>query len=147
MDSFDVRPGQGIGPIAIGMTRSQALEASESAGLSAASFVKSPTAPKALVIERQLFAYFDINDRVLEVEVAVPRDQDDRGVMWNDLDFALDPGQVAGALDEIAQPDTEDAEYPTTRRYPDLGLILWKDAKPEDWLDGPFESVLVRRIA
>jgi len=99
------------------------------------------------VIERQLFAYFDDNDRVLEVEVAVPREQDDRGVMWNDLDFAMDPGQVAGAVDEIARPDMEYAEYPATRHYPDLGLVLWKDAKPDDWLDGPFQSVLVRRIA
>jgi hypothetical protein len=145
VDRFEVRPGEGIGPITIGMTRSEALEAAASAGLSAMSIVKSPTAPEALVIERQLFAYFDPDDRVEEVEVAVPRDQDDRGVMWNDLDFALDPGAVTGALDEIAKPDREDAEYPATSCYPDLGLALWKDAKPNDWLDGPFESVLVRR--
>lgn len=140
-----MRPGEGIGPITIGMTRSEAVEAAESVGLTATSFVKSPTAPKALVIERQLFAYFDPDDRVEEVEVAVPRDPDDRDVMWNDLDFALDPGAVTGALDEIAQPDKEDLEYPATSYYPDLGLAVWKDARPDDWLDGPFESVLVRR--
>lgn len=145
MDRFEVRPGEGIGPITLGMTRSEAFEAAENFRLTAASFVKSPTASEALVIERQLFAYFDRDDRVEEVEVAVPSDQDDRGVTWNDLDFALDPGAVARALDEIAQPDKEDVEYPATRYYPDLGMAVWKDAKPEDWLDGPFESVLVRR--
>ena len=145
MDRFEVRPGEGIGPITIGMTRSEAFEAAENVGLTAASFVKSPTAPEALVIERQLFAYFDPDDRVEEVEVAVPRDQDDRGVTWNDLNFALDPGAVASALDQIAQPDKEAVEYPATRCYPDLGMAVWKDGRSDDWLDGPFESVLVRR--
>src|SRR6476469_3550870 len=110
MEWFEVRPGEGIGPLTVGMTRSEAMDAVEGAQFSSERFVKSPESPDALSIERQLFAYFDLDDRVEEVEVAVPRGPNDRGVRWNQLDFALDAGAVAAALDETARPDSTDPE-------------------------------------
>ena len=77
MDTFDVRPGSGIGPIAIGMTRADAVEAAERAKLSAAPFSRGST--PALVIDRDLFAYLDGDDRVEEVEVAI---NSDRAAIW-----------------------------------------------------------------
>lgn len=125
MDTFDVRPGEGIGPIAIGMTRLEALEAAKDAGLSVMSFVKSPNDPEALAIEQQLFAYFDRDDWVVEVEVAVPTQGNRPRVMWGGLDFAQSPNELTKALEGIAQPDRTDTEYPATSIYPGLGLSVW----------------------
>ena len=115
-DTFDVRPGSGIGPINIGMTRADAVDAAERAALTAAPFTRG-TRP-ALVIDRDLFAYLDGDDRVEEVEVAI---NSDRAVIWDGIDFALDPAIVAAALDEIAEPDRTHPDYPSSIDYGDLG--------------------------
>jgi hypothetical protein len=145
VDAFAVRPGEGIGPIAIGMTRSRALQAANDVDLRVASFVKSTTEPEALAIERQLFVYFDSEDQVEEIEVGITSDGTMRAVLWDGIDLTLDSDDLIRTLDAIAQPDRADAEYPASSYYPDLGLALWMDATAEDWVEGRFESILVRR--
>jgi hypothetical protein len=59
------------------------------------------------------------------------------------LDLAADAAVVARELDAQAPAYRDDLEFPSTRAYPTLGLTLWKDAKPADWLDGPYQAAAV----
>jgi hypothetical protein len=52
------------------MTRAEAMDAIGRAGLEASEFEKARTAPLALAAGGSLFAYFDISDRIEEVETA-----------------------------------------------------------------------------
>ena len=144
MTAWDVRPGEGIGPLSIGMIRSDAHAALTAAGLEPAEFSKVPTAPPALTAGGSLFAYFDASDRVAEVEAAVEA-EGSGDLVWGEVDLTGPAAQLAAELDARGEPDRSDREFPGTRAYPELGLVLWTDSKPDAWMEGPFETVLVRR--
>jgi hypothetical protein len=142
MRRFDVQPGEGIGPLRIGMTRAEASQATTDVGLSTVQVRRWARKPEVLVVAGQLQAYFDVADRIEEIEVAIAAPD---SIRLGGLDFAAAPETVTAALDRLAQADRTDPEYPASSCYPTIGLCVWKDAKPGNWLDGPFQSVLVRR--
>jgi hypothetical protein len=127
------------------MTRPEAQDAARTAGLAVAPFKRWEDSPDVLVIAEQLQAYFDDDDRVEEVETRLPSQDGDLSILLGTLDLSGPAEEVAAGLDRLGDPDRSDREYPATRCYPALGICVWKDSKPDEWRDGPFESVLVRR--
>jgi hypothetical protein len=80
------------------------------------------------------------------VEAATAGPDARRRVTWDGIDFHADAEHVAALLDLRSGPDTDGIEFPSTRSYPDLGLVLWCDRKPAAWSRGPFMTVGVRRV-
>jgi hypothetical protein len=142
MDAFDVRPGLGIGPFNLGMTRADAIAAADTAGLTTAPFRRGSTGPVGLVIAGLLFIHVDAVDEVEEIEVAL---SDDMAIVWQGLDLRAPAREVVAAFDQIAAADATDREFPASMNYPAIGLSLWKEGKPGRPLTGRFEAVLVRR--
>jgi hypothetical protein len=133
VDTLNVRPGIGIGPIEIGMSRSAAIAAASAAGLTVKDFRRGSGPGKPdLVINGQLFAYFDGDGMVEEVEVAVPTVVRELGVTCLGLDLTASYEVVRDRMSAIARVDETDPDYPGTSVYFDLGLSLWADAKAED---------------
>src|SRR5688500_6258186 len=67
---YEIRPGDGIGPVEIGMSRAQAERAMRATGQAVDSFVRWPESPPVLAMERNAFqVYFDRADRVNGIEV------------------------------------------------------------------------------
>ena len=149
MNTVTVRPGIGIGPIDIGMARSDAIAGATAAGLMVEDFRRGPGHGKPdLVINGQLFAYFDGAGRVEEVEVGLSADEEaEFAVVCLDLDLAASYEAVLRRMSAISPVDDTDPEYPGTSAYPELGLVLWADAKAEDLPDVTVETILVRRPA
>jgi hypothetical protein len=147
IDVLDVRPGAGIGPIDIGMSRADAIEAATLAGL----IVEPGTSgtvdgPPDLMIRGQLLAYFDADDFVAEVEVAIPSgNTDELPVTCLNLDLTASFETVLRHMASIAQVDKTKPEYPGTSVFRELGLSLWADARAEDLPDVCVEAILVRR--
>ena len=143
---MDVRPGVGIGPIEIGMSRADAIAAATAAGLTVEDFRRGlgPGKPD-LAISKQLFAYVDNSGTVEEVEVAVPTQGQELAVTCLDLDLTASYGVVLGRMASIARVDETDPEYPGTSVFFELGLSLWADATAEDLPDVRVEAILVRR--
>ena len=65
MEVYEIRPGTGIGPVEIGMSRHNAKRAMEATGHSVDSFVRWPESPPVLAMQENSFqVYFDRSDRV-----------------------------------------------------------------------------------
>jgi hypothetical protein len=142
---FEVRPGAAIGPFELGMTRGEVLDAAERAGLDQREFQHPLAARPSLQLGSQVITHFDDEDRLCEVETATARLPTDARIVWGAIDFGESAPDVGRGLDEIAEPDRSDAEWPGSRVYDSLGLALWQDVKPGMLLDRPYEAVLVRR--
>jgi hypothetical protein len=137
---FDVRPGAGIGPIEIGMTRQEALAAALADGLQARDFRRGRSwkdGPPDLLIGDQLFAYFEDGDRVVEVEVAA---NFGRPVSCLNLKLAAPYAEIRFAMQAIARLDETNPEFPSSCAYPEIGLDLWSEAEDGD----PVQAILVR---
>jgi hypothetical protein len=139
---FEVRPGAGIGPIEIGMTREQARAAATAAGLSVCDFRRGGgEGPPDYFIADQLFAYFDDGDHVEEVEVAVGGDH---AVTCLDLDLAAPFAHVIAEMSAIARIDKTNPD-PAGCAFPEIGLDFWSESGPSKAPKLPVEAILVRR--
>jgi hypothetical protein len=147
VDELLVRPGRGIGPIELGMTRSEVTIAALAAGLAVEDFSRGSGPKTDLVINRQLFVYFDADDRVLEAEVGVPESGDAAliPVSCLGLPLAAPYDEVLRRLHAVARVDETDPEYPGTSAFLDLGLVLWAEVKADDVADTCVQAILVRR--
>jgi len=141
--AFEVEPGVGIGPVRLGMTRDQVIEAAAAAGLSCRPLKRWPDRPEVLIVADQVQAYFGSDDHVEAVEAATHESLDFR-LRCDGVDLGDPSPTVKARLDELAEADTSDPGFPASFCYLSIGLCLWKDTKPSDWADGPFESVLVQ---
>jgi hypothetical protein len=139
---FDVRPGAGIGPIEIGMTREQARDAAVTSGLSVGDFRRGGGEGRPdFFIADQLFAYFEDGDLVTEVEVAVVGDHT---VTCLSLDLTAPFADILSRMRAIAHEDETDPD-PAGRAFPELGLDLWSESGPSKGADLPVGAILVRR--
>jgi hypothetical protein len=141
---LEVRPGAGIGPIDIGMTRGEARSAAVAETLSVDDFRRSHEGVAGLpdmVIGGQLFAYFEGGDRVVEAEVAV---SGPLRVTCLDLDLSAPFPDVIDAMATHGRVDPTDPAFPASSVYPELGLALWADSKPRDLAEVAVEAILVR---
>ena len=138
---FDVRPGAGIGPIEIRMTRQEAIAAALADGLPTLDFRRGkawkPDGPPDLLIADQLWAYFEDGDRVVEVEVAA---NGPHPVACLNLDLAASYAEIRLAMQAIARADETDPEFPSGCAFPEIGLYLWSEAEDEE----PVQAILVR---
>ena len=146
--TLDVRPGNGIGPVDIGMTRDEARAAAATSKLGVHDFRRAEAdkredGPPDLYIGGQLFAYFSGGDRVVEVEVAV---SGPLPVTCLDLDLRAPFADVLEAMAEHGRVDRTHAEFPSTSAYPQLGVVFWADLKPADLAIEPVEAILVRGL-
>jgi len=146
---LEVRPGVGIGPISIDMTRDEARAAGSGAGLQASDFLRGagqadqPTSGSMdLSFGGQLFAYFHGGDLVEEVEVAV---SGPLPVALLDVDLRASYSDVLRAMRAHGPVDATHHEYPSTSVFPELGLSLWADVIADDMSEVNVEAVLVRR--
>ena len=140
---LEVEPGVGIGPVRLGMTRDEVIEAAATAGLSCQPLNSWPHRPEVLIIANQVQAYFTGDDHVEAVEAATYESLEFR-LQCDGVDLGDQSPTVKARLDELAEADTSDPDFPASFCYLSIGLCLWKDSKPADWADGPFESVLVQ---
>jgi hypothetical protein len=161
MNSFDVDPGVGAGPVGLGMTRSEAHGALEQLGLEMRSARRwatfRPEAPPALMREGPSFqVYFDHDDRVEGIELGGPPNDDRKHgarpsliARWMGLDvFETSAVDIVRLMADVAPVDTEHIEYPATYDYPTAGVIFWRSGKPaahREEVAPYFESVLVKR--
>ena len=142
-----MRPGEGIGPLQLGMTRKDAMTAGLAAGFAVDAFARAGGPKTDLVLSGQLFVYFDAAGRVDEVEVAVPQGVDPRRVPVSclGLPLAAPYDELLRRMRDRARADERDPEHPGTSAYPDLGLVLWADTKTEDLAEVRVQAILVRR--
>lgn len=106
------------------------------------------TGPKTdLAIAGQLFVYMDPSDRVLEVEVGVPRDGHPGQIPVSCLGLPLAGSyvEILRRMSSVARVDETDPAYPGTSAYLDLGLVLWADVKAPDLGETSVQAILVRR--
>jgi hypothetical protein len=138
---FDVRPGLGIGPFQIGMTRDEARAAAEAASLSVRDFRRGGgVGPPDFFIAEQLFAYFEDGDTVTELEVAL---KGHRQVTCLDLDLGMPFRTVIQVMQAIAHLDETDPD-PAGCTFPEIGLALWSESGPVKGGDRPVDAILVR---
>jgi hypothetical protein len=146
-ERFVVRPGTGIGPIDIGMSRSSAIAAAIADGLTVVDFRRGPGLGKPdLFIGSQLFAYFDVDGAVEEVEVAVPTTSREIAVECLGMDLSASYEAVRNQMSGLGHVDAASRD-PGTSAYAELGLVLWADAGLDDYEDVRVEAILVRRSA
>ena len=137
---FDIRPGSGIGPISIGMTREEALAAVADAGLAVQDFRRAVrSGPPDLYISDQLFAYFEEGDRVEEVEVSVCGAHP---VLCLDMDLTASFAEILARMKTVARVDETDPD-PSVRVYPEIGLAFWSESGPDE--EAPVQAISVCR--
>ena len=152
IDRYEIRPGSGIGPVRIGMSRGAAERAMRGTGQPVTAFVRGQTPPAVLAMHENAFqVYFDTSDRVEAVEVMGPSvDVQGRGdepvfvAVFDGVDVFRTPAtKLVEVVSRKAAPDLEAAEDPgITFEFPTLGLSLWRQTDEE----GPFfETVYVSR--
>jgi hypothetical protein len=145
--TYEIRPGKGIGPVQIDMSREEARRAMQATGQSVVSFERQMLGMHAGAFRIHL----DAADRVESVEVV-------RGTAT-----ALQPGEVLpfaallGDVDVLRTPATDLVAFVSrntkldpnsddpgvTFEFPTIGLGFWRETDDE----GPFfETVYVSRV-
>jgi hypothetical protein len=147
MNELAVRPGTGIGPIDLGMTRDEAVIAAAAARLSARDYWRVPgAAAPSLSLGGQLFAHFGEDGHVAEVVAAISQPGDgELEVTCLDLDLTAPYEDVLHRMAAHGRVDETDPEYPGTSVFLELGLVLWADATAEELHEVHVEAILVRR--
>jgi len=133
-----VRPGVGIGPIEVGMSRADALRAATVEGLTVSDFRRARgDGPFDLLVGDQLFAYLGDDGLVTEAEVAVGGPHP---VICLDLDLAAANLEILARMKAVSPVDETNPEYPWVCDFPELGLSMWFEAGSE----GSVDAILVR---
>lgn len=70
MKVLEVEPGAAIGPVRLGMTRDEVIEAAATAGFSCHPLERWPDHPEVFIIANQVQAYFASDDHVEAIEAA-----------------------------------------------------------------------------
>lgn len=155
MNTYEIIPGVGVGPIHLGMTRADVTAALEASGTSFRSFQRWPNTPDIIAIEGSAFqVFFDADDRVESIELS--------GTPNGDRVSGSEPRLIASiegvdvfrttAVDVVSRVvlrapfSTEDDEYPATYSFPSIGVTFWRSSKPpthREEEDPYFESILV----
>ena len=137
---LDVRPGSGIGPIEIGMTRDEVITAAKNWELAAVDFRRTGAEDRPdLLLGGQLFAYFQDGDRVAEIEVAV---SGPRPVVCLGIDLAGSRVELLAQVAALDRMDENDPEYPSVAAFPEIGVSFWTDSGIEG--EGRIDAALVR---
>jgi hypothetical protein len=152
MRRYEIRPGRGIGPIRIGMSRADAERAMGTTGQAVQSFVRGQQGPPVLAIERNsLQAYFDDADRVEGVEIyGGAGDSRALGVepafsaRYRGVDvFRTPASELVAVVSRDAPSDPAASEDPgVTFEFPSIGLSLWRQTDEQTPF---FETVYVSR--
>ena len=142
---LELVPGTSIGPFALGMSRDRVREEAAQLDEVVREFQKVRGEEPVMSVGARIAVAFEGGFAAM-VEAATAGPDARRRVTWDGIDFHAGSELVAGLLDLRSRPDTDGPEFPSTRSYPDLGLVLWCDRKPAAWSRGPFMTVGVRRV-
>jgi len=156
VQNYEIRPGQGIGPVSLGQTREAAKSAMEGVGGSVRESKRWEDAPPVLAMCENAFqVYFDGSDVVEEIELMGPAgdgqllaEEPSFVASYGDLDVFRTPAtELAALVARDAEPDVNAADHGPALTFPTLGLVLWRDGSPDDppseW-SRFFMTVLVR---
>ncbi|RRJ61770.1 hypothetical protein EHV15_01350 [Paenibacillus oralis] len=108
MDNLNIIPGQSIGDIKLGMTKTQAENA-----------IKS---------HADLFAKieYDSNDKIHFIEIGYG-EADRYRCLYRDIDlFNTKVTELVEILDQVSPYDRNDSELGYTYNFPEMGLSLWR---------------------
>ena len=146
---YEIRPGDGIGPVEIGMSRAQAERAMTATGQAVDSFMRWPAEAPVLAMERNGFqVYFDRADRVNGIEVmGLTRDGQSQGLepeftaLYDGVDVFRTPAKrLVEVVSRRARAKPVVTEFGSTVTFPALGIALWREIVE----DTPyFETVVV----
>lgn len=132
---YEIRPGDGIGPVEIGMSRAEAERAMKATGQAVESFVRWPQSPAVLAMERNAFqVYFDRADRVNGIEVmGLTRDGQSDGrepeftALYDGVDVFRTPAKrLVEVVSRRAKAKPVVTEAGSTLTFPALGIGLWR---------------------
>ena len=145
---FDLEPPRGVGPVWIGMTRIEALEAVRAWG-EPEPFQRTAQESPGWIVRRPAttFVYFDSSGIVEAIEFGSPRRRvvaSDR-VMYRGIDLFTAPARdVLHSLDLLGV-EMNESERGFAFTAPAILLALWRDGEPygEDGLPEFFGSALV----
>ena len=132
MTEFEVRPGSGVGPIMLGMTREQARQAM---GEEPESFHKGLHLQYAHPVDAWFEAAFQVFYAGSEPTVcfiALSRDRRIRALCWGVDVFATPAEKVVHAFSQHAELDIADPELGCSYQFPALELRLWRPFEPEN---------------
>ena len=148
---YKIRPGNGIGPVEIGMSRDEAKRAMEKTGRRVESFVRWENTPPVLAMQENSFqVYFDRSDRVKEIEVMGPS-SDGQGfgeeppfaALYGTVDvFRTRASKLVDVVSQDAAPDPTAEEHGAAFAVPTIGISLWRESTEETPF---FETVLVHK--
>ncbi len=124
---YDVLPHEGIGPVRLGMSRAEAREAMERAGV---------PPPEQVETSRDLYhhAAFQVSyDAFGTVEYIELGRDGPFGVRYLGVDVFTTPAdELVALVAERAPYDPDDPELGFTYLFPALDLSLWRPVMPED---------------
>jgi len=148
--AYEIRPGQGIGPVQIGMSRDEARRAMQATGQTVDTIDRGDPR-QALVMQGNGFqAYFDASDRVHAVEVMRPyldmhsiAGRPPFAARLGDVDVFRTPAtHLVRIVSRVAPTDPHGEDPGVTFEFPTIGLDLWREGIE----DTPyFETVYVSR--
>ena len=136
MDVYKIRPGSGVGPVKIGMSRDDAKRAMETTGHKVESFVRWQNRPPVLAMQGEfLSGYFDRSDRVEAIEVMGPPsdaqslgDEPPFAARYGDVDvFRTRASTLADLVSRDAEPDTTAEDHGVAFTFPTIGIALWRE--------------------
>jgi hypothetical protein len=145
-ETYEIRPGRGIGPVRIGMSREEARLAMQATGQSVVS------------LERQMLGmhggafriHLDATARVESVEVVrgtptalQPGEELPFAALLGDVDVLRTPAtDLVALVSRKTKPDPNGPDPGVTFEFPAVGLGFWRESPDE----GPFfETVYVAR--
>lgn len=132
MIEFEVRPGDGVGPLKLGMTRAQARQAM---GDEPESFHKTPQLKGSHPVDAWFEAGFQVfytgsPPAVSFIELS--RDSGFRARCWEVDVFATPAEKVVHAFSQHAELDISDPELGCSYHFPALQVRLWRPFEPEN---------------
>jgi hypothetical protein len=149
MDVYKIRPGSGVGPVQLGMSRDDAKRAMGTTGHKVESFDRWQRSPPVLAMQENSFqVYFDGSDRVEAIELMGPSsdgqsfgDEPPFAAHYGDVDvFRTRASELADVVSRDADPDKEAEDHGVAFTFPTIGISLWREGTE----DTPFfETVSV----
>ena len=149
-DRYEIRPGKGIGPVKLGMSRDEARHAMQARGQRVVSLDRGDPRPALAMHGNGFQVYFDAADRVHGVEVMRPYSAALRpgerlpfAAELEDVDVFQTPAtDLVALVSRKTRLDPDSHDPGVTFEFPSIGLGFWREGIEHARF---FESVYVDR--
>jgi hypothetical protein len=138
---LELVPFDGVGPVRLGMTRAQVLDAMETPPHTFAKWAAGPPAPDVDAFLGSAFqAFYDVECWLETGDLVVDFIELSRGPEvepWLEgiSVFQIPANELVSRLTENWSFDAQDPELGHSYVFPAIGLLLWRPMLPEDELD------------